>query len=88
MRVSLIVTDAGPLITLAMAQALDTLLLLNVPAIVPDMVEYDVASHVDKPDTVAAASWRLVSFWPVNCSTKWTRPSCCLQTPHSAKPIS
>ncbi len=40
MRISLIVTDAGPLITLALAQALDTLLLLNVPVIVPDMVEY------------------------------------------------
>lgn len=57
MKISLIVTDAGPLITLAMADALDTLLLLNVPVIVPDMVEYEVVSHADKPGAREVMSW-------------------------------
>lgn len=57
MKISLIVTDAGPLITLAMAQALDTLLLLNVPLIVPDMVEYEVVSHADKPGALEVMHW-------------------------------
>jgi hypothetical protein len=57
MRISLIVTDAGPLITLALAQALDTLLLLNVPVIVPDMVEYEVVSHADKPGAREVMHW-------------------------------
>lgn len=57
MRISLIVTDAGPLITLAIAGALDTLLLLNVPVIVPDMVEYEVVSHADKPGAREVMDW-------------------------------
>jgi hypothetical protein len=57
MNISLIVTDAGPLITLAMAQALDTLLLLDVPVIVPDMVEYEVVSHADKPGAREVLRW-------------------------------
>lgn len=57
MKISLIVTDAGPLITLAMAQALDTLLLLNVSLIVPDMVEYEVVSHADKPGALEVMQW-------------------------------
>ena len=57
MKISLIVTDAGPLITLALAQALDTLLLLNVPVIVPDMVEYEVVSHADKPGAREVMHW-------------------------------
>ena len=44
MKISLVVTEASPLITLAMADALDTLLLQKVPVIVPDMVEYEVVS--------------------------------------------
>jgi hypothetical protein len=57
MKISLIVTDAGPLITLAMARALDTLLLLNVPVIVPDMVEYEVVTHADKPGAHEVMDW-------------------------------
>ncbi len=38
MNIALIVTDAGPLITLAVADALDTLLLLGARVIIPDMI--------------------------------------------------
>ena len=57
MKISLVVTEASPLITLAMADALDTLLLQKVPVIVPDMVEYEVVSHADKSGAKQVARW-------------------------------
>jgi hypothetical protein len=41
MTITLIVTDAGPLITLAVADALDTLKLLGARIIIPDMVHFE-----------------------------------------------
>ena len=37
-KFALIVTDASPLITLAIADALDLLLLQTLPVVIPDMV--------------------------------------------------
>ena len=56
-RFSLIVTDAGPLITLAVAQALDTLLLAKLPVIVPDMVRFEVVRDSSKPGAQEVADW-------------------------------
>ena len=56
-RFSLIVTDAGPLITLAVAQALDTLLLAKLPVIVPDMVRFEVVRDSSKPGAQKVADW-------------------------------
>ncbi len=42
MNIALIVTDAGPLITLAVADALDSLMLLGVRVVIPDMVRFEV----------------------------------------------
>ena len=49
MHLSLIVTDSGPLITLAVAQSLDSLLLPKLPIIVPDMVRFEVIRDISKP---------------------------------------
>lgn len=56
-KISLIVTDASPLITLAVANALDTLLLPGVKVIVPEMVRHEVISHVDKPRAQDVLDW-------------------------------
>lgn len=56
-RFSLVVTDAGPLITLAVAQALDTLLLVKLPVIVPDMVRFEVIRDLSKPGAQEVADW-------------------------------
>jgi hypothetical protein len=56
-RFALIVTDAGPLITLAVAQALDTLLLAKLPVIVPDMVRFEVVRDSSKPGAQEVADW-------------------------------
>lgn len=55
--ISLIVTDSGPLITLAISGALDTLLLSNVHVIVPDMVRFEVVNHQDKPGAKEVLNW-------------------------------
>lgn len=57
MKISLIVTDASPLITLAVADALDLLLLPGVRVIIPDMVKYEVTRHIDKPGARALLEW-------------------------------
>lgn len=56
-RFALIVTDAGPLITLAVAQALDALLLAKLPVIVPDMVRFEVVRDTSKPGAQEVADW-------------------------------
>lgn len=56
-RFSLVVTDAGPLITLAVAQALDALLLAKLPVIVPDMVRFEVVRDSSKPGAQEVADW-------------------------------
>lgn len=57
MNFSLIVTDSGPLITLAIAGSLDVLFLPNLPVIVPDMVRHEVIQDLSKPGAVLAAEW-------------------------------
>jgi len=56
-RIALIVTDASPLITLAVADALDTLLLVKAPVVIPDMVRYEVARNLQKPGAQLITSW-------------------------------
>ena len=57
MNFSLIVTDSGPLITLAVAGALDVLFLPNLPVIVPDMVRHEVIQDLSKPGAALVAAW-------------------------------
>jgi predicted nucleic acid-binding protein len=57
MNIALIVTDAGPLITLAVADALDTLKLLGARIVIPDMVRYEVVRHADKPGAQEFLAW-------------------------------
>ncbi|MGK2898491.1 MAG: hypothetical protein ACSLE9_07365 [Burkholderiaceae bacterium] len=57
MNLSIIVTDSGPLITLAVAQALDALLAPKLPVIVPDMVRFEVIRDIDKPGAREVADW-------------------------------
>jgi len=57
MKISLIVTDASPLITLAVAGGLDTLLIPGVRVIVPDMVRFEVIRHPGKPGAQETLDW-------------------------------
>ncbi len=57
MNFSLIVTDSGPLITLAVAGSLDVLFLTNLPVIVPDMVRHEVIQDLSKPGAALVAEW-------------------------------
>ncbi|MBP9149804.1 MAG: hypothetical protein KBG00_13590 [Rhodoferax sp.] len=57
MKLSLIVTDSGPLITLAVAGALDVLFLPGLPVIVPDMVRHEVIADASKPGAMLVADW-------------------------------
>ena len=57
MNFSLIVTDSGPLITLAIARSLDVLFLPNLPVIVPDMVRHEVIQDLSKPGAALVAEW-------------------------------
>jgi hypothetical protein len=57
MNLSLIVTDSGPLITLAIAESLDSLFLPNLPVIVPDMVRHEVIQDLSKPGAALVAEW-------------------------------
>jgi hypothetical protein len=56
-KFALIVTDASPLITLAIADALDLLLLPTLPVVIPDMVRYEVARNLAKPGAQQITSW-------------------------------
>jgi predicted nucleic acid-binding protein len=57
MRISLIVTDASPLITLAVADALGTLLMPEVKVIIPDMVNFEVTRHINMPGSRELLDW-------------------------------
>ncbi|MDP2783004.1 MAG: hypothetical protein Q8O38_00220, partial [Sulfurimicrobium sp.] len=57
MKISLIVTDASPLVTLAIANALDVLLMPGVQVIVPDMVKFEVIRHINKPGAREILDW-------------------------------
>ena len=57
MKISLIVTDASPLITLAVADALDTLLMPEVKVIISDMVNFEVIRHINKPGSRELLNW-------------------------------
>jgi hypothetical protein len=57
MNFSLIVTDSGPLITLAIAGSLDVLFLPKLPVIVPDMVRHEVIQDLSKPGAALVAEW-------------------------------
>jgi len=57
MKLSLIVTDSGPLITLAVAEALDVLFMPGLPVIVPDMVRHEVIADLSKPGALLVADW-------------------------------
>jgi hypothetical protein len=54
---SLIVTDTGPLITLAVAGALDAIFLPGLPVIIPDMVRFEVIQDLTKPGAQVIADW-------------------------------
>jgi len=55
MKISLIVTDASPLVSLAIAGALDAL--LQVKVIIPDMVNFEVTQHIIKPGSRELLNW-------------------------------
>lgn len=57
MKIALIVTDASPLITLAVAGALDTLTLLGARVVIPDMVRFEVVRHAAKPGAQELLDW-------------------------------
>lgn len=54
---SLIVTDASPLITLAAADALDCLTMANVPVVIPDMVYFEVTQDLAKLGAEETIDW-------------------------------
>ncbi|MHB8370081.1 MAG: hypothetical protein ACYDBP_10450 [Leptospirales bacterium] len=56
-KATIIVTDAGPLVTLSVAGALDTLLLPGLRVIIPDMVRFEVTRHLDKPGAQEILDW-------------------------------
>lgn len=55
--IKIIVPDSGPLITLALSNALDTLLLPGVPIYIPDMVRHEVIRDMSKPGAADIAKW-------------------------------
>jgi hypothetical protein len=57
MPLPLIITDASPLITLAVADSLDVLTLLDVQVIIPDMVYFEVTRHLDSPGASKLLEW-------------------------------
>jgi predicted nucleic acid-binding protein len=57
MKITVIVADASPLITLAVADALDILLLPEVKVIIPDMVNFEVTRHINKQGARELQEW-------------------------------
>lgn len=56
--IALVVTDAGPLITLALAGELDVLIQKDgIHVFVPDMVRFEVLRHIDKPGAQEIDAW-------------------------------
>lgn len=57
-RIILIVTDAGPLITLALAGSLDVLTQKDgIRVFVPDLIRFEVLRHIDKPGAFEIDQW-------------------------------
>lgn len=56
-KIALIVTDAGPLITLALAGALDSLISTTASLYIPDMVRLEVVGDLSKPGAADVANW-------------------------------
>lgn len=56
-RLGLIVTDASPLITLAVADALDCLLKPGLPVLVPDMVYAEVTRDLSRLGATSVVGW-------------------------------
>ena len=56
-RVSLLVPDTGPLITLAAAESLDYLLYPNVPLVIPDAVFYEATRDSAKLGAQSIIDW-------------------------------
>ena len=57
MKITVIVADASPLITLAVADALDILLLPEVKVIIPDRVNFEVTRHINKQGARELQEW-------------------------------
>ena len=56
--ISLIVTDAGPLITLALAGELDVLICKQgIHVFIPDLIRFEVLRHIDKPGAREIDDW-------------------------------
>lgn len=56
--VSLIVTDSGPLITLALAGELDVLTAKKeIEVLIPDLIRFEVLRHLDKPGAREIDEW-------------------------------
>ena len=54
---SIIVADPRPLLTLAVAYALDALLVHRLPVVVPDMVLFEATRDISMPGAEAVANW-------------------------------
>lgn len=57
-EVTILVTDAPPLITLAAAKSLDYLLYPELPVIIPDAVYYEAAGFAEKLGAQAIIEWQ------------------------------
>lgn len=56
--ISLVVTDAGPMITLALAGELDVLIMKEgIHVFIPDMVRHELIRHIDKPGAAEIDAW-------------------------------
>lgn len=56
--ISLIVTDSGPLITLALAGELDVLIAKkDIHVVIPDLIRFEVLRHMDKPGAKEIDEW-------------------------------
>ena len=56
-RYAIVVPDSSPLITLAMADALDVLLKPGLPVLVPDGVHWEVGCDTDLAGALAIVDW-------------------------------
>lgn len=56
--ISLVVTDSGPLITLALAGELDVLIVkTEIHVVIPDLIRFEVLRHMDKPGAREIDDW-------------------------------
>ena len=56
-KIRIIVTDASTMITLAVANALDALILPTGSVVIPDIVRYEVIREMMKPGAREIAEW-------------------------------